>query len=112
MPRTRAAEANAILNKNASTLHGAHLYVTMYPCCECAKLIIQCGIREVTFYEAKGNVATPGGGPPDPLYVAAAKMLSLAGVRVQQHRAQVPLVLSLFGQTAVAAAPIAVLSSP
>ena len=91
------AEANAILNTNAPTLRGAHLYVTMYPCCECAKLIIQCGIREVTYYEAKNVAAAADGGKPDPLYVAASKMLSLAGVRVQQHRAQAPLVLNLFG---------------
>ena len=68
----------------------------MYPCCECAKLIIQCGIREVTYYEGK-NIAPGNGTPVDPLYVAAAKMLALAGVRVQQHRSSVPLVLNLFG---------------
>jgi dCMP deaminase len=103
------AEANAILNKNAITLHGAHLYVTMYPCCECAKLIIQCGIREVTYYEAKKTAP----GALDPLYVAAAKMLSLAGVRVQQHRAQMPLVLNLFAKAGPGdAAPVTVLSSP
>ena len=111
VPYVVHAEANAILNKNASTLQGAHLYVTMYPCCECAKLIIQCGIREVTYSEAK-NVARDGG-PPDALYVAAAKMLSLAGVRVQQHRARVPLVLSLFGSAASQNdAPVMVLSTP
>jgi deoxycytidylate deaminase len=104
------AEANAILNKNASTLNGAHLYVTMYPCCECAKLIIQAGIREVTFYEAKNCNSAVNGGVPDPLYVAAARMLQLAGVAVRQHRAQVPLVLSLFG--GAAAPPVSVLSTP
>jgi dCMP deaminase len=74
------AEANAILNSNASSLRGSHLYVTLYPCCECAKLIIQSGIREVTFREAKST----SGVAPDPLYAAAAKMLNLAGVTVRQ----------------------------
>lgn len=32
---------NAIMNKNAASLAGASIYVTMYPCNECAKLIIQ-----------------------------------------------------------------------
>jgi len=108
----RGAEANAILNTNASTLRGAHLYVTMYPCCECAKLIIQCGIRAVTYYEGKSIAPGEGGLPVDPLYVAAAKMLSLAGVRVQQHRSSVPLVLNLFGGAPRGAEPVAVLSSP
>jgi dCMP deaminase len=78
------AEANAILNKNASTLAGAHLYVTLYPCCECAKLIIQSGIREVTYAESKGAGSTAGSAAVDPLYVAAARMLQLAGVVVRQ----------------------------
>jgi dCMP deaminase len=106
------AEANAILNTNASTLRGAHLYVTMYPCCECAKLIIQCGIRDVTYYEGKSIAPGANGTPVDPLYVAAAKMLALAGVRVQQHRSSVPLVLNLFGGAPRGAEPVAVLSSP
>lgn len=70
------AEANAILNASAASLRGARLYVTMYPCCECAKLLIQAGVREVTFAEGK-----PGGGA---LYLAANRMLSLAGVKVSQ----------------------------
>ena len=35
------AQMNAIMNKNAASLAGASIYVTMYPCNECAKLIIQ-----------------------------------------------------------------------
>lgn len=34
------------------------LYVTMFPCNECAKLLIQAGIQEVIFYE----VSLPPGG--------------------------------------------------
>ena len=52
------AEMNAILNKNAACVGGATLYVTMFPCNECSKLLIQAGIREVVFYEDKGG----GGG--------------------------------------------------
>jgi len=36
-----------------SSLAGASIYVTMFPCNECAKLIIQAGIREVVYYEDK-----------------------------------------------------------
>ena len=47
------AEMNAIMNKNSQSLAGATLYVTMYPCNECAKLVIQSGIKEVVYFEGK-----------------------------------------------------------
>ncbi|MGI6770826.1 MAG: deoxycytidylate deaminase [Acholeplasmataceae bacterium] len=46
------AEANAILNATQS-LKGAHLYVTLFPCHECMKLIIQSGIIEVIYEDNK-----------------------------------------------------------
>jgi len=42
------AEKNAIYNANSSVAGGT-LYVTMYPCNECAKDIIQAGIKEVRY---------------------------------------------------------------
>ena len=47
------AEMNAIMNKNSASVAGGSLYVTMYPCNECAKLMIQAGIREVVYCEGK-----------------------------------------------------------
>ena len=32
------------------------MYVTMFPCNECSKLLIQAGIKEVVFYEDKAVV--------------------------------------------------------
>lgn len=46
------AEPNAILNSSVS-LDGAKMYVTLFPCNECAKLIIQSGIREVIYLDDK-----------------------------------------------------------
>lgn len=46
------AEPNAILN-STSNLQGATLYVTLYPCNECAKLIIQSGIKEMVYLSNK-----------------------------------------------------------
>lgn len=46
------AEANAILNTNED-LHGAIMYVTQYPCNECAKLIVQKGIKKVIYADDK-----------------------------------------------------------
>lgn len=46
-------ELNAILNKNAGKNKGCRLYVALFPCNECAKLIIQSGIKEIVFYGDK-----------------------------------------------------------
>lgn len=42
------AEPNAILNSNSHT-QDCTLYVTLFPCNECAKLIIQSGIKEIVY---------------------------------------------------------------
>jgi dCMP deaminase len=42
------AELNAVLNSSAD-LHGSSIYVALFPCNECAKVIIQAGIREVVY---------------------------------------------------------------
>ncbi len=46
------AELNAILNCNTD-LHGCTLYVTLFPCNECAKAIIQSGIRRIVYLDNK-----------------------------------------------------------
>jgi dCMP deaminase len=46
IPRVVHAEANAILNAGRD-LAGCTAYVTLHPCCECAKLLIQSGITVV-----------------------------------------------------------------
>ena len=47
------AELNAILNSNIPSLSGSTLYVTLFPCNECAKAIIQCGIKRVVYFDNK-----------------------------------------------------------
>jgi dCMP deaminase len=47
------AELNAILNSNIGNLSGCTIYVTLFPCNECAKAIIQCGIKRVVYAENK-----------------------------------------------------------
>ncbi len=71
------AELNAILNYNGPSLDGATLYVTLFPCNECAKAIIQKGIKEVVYVSDKyaDTVAT----------IASKKMLNMAGVKVRQY---------------------------
>lgn len=43
------AEANAILNKNSADVKGCTIYTTLFPCSDCAKLIIQSQIGEVVY---------------------------------------------------------------
>lgn len=47
------AELNAILNRNTASLKNATLYVTLFPCNECAKAIIQSGIKKVVYADNK-----------------------------------------------------------
>ena len=48
------AELNAILNyRGGGTLRGSRCYVTLFPCNECAKAIIQAGIKEVIYMSDK-----------------------------------------------------------
>ena len=66
------AEPNAILN-STSSLVGCTIYVTLFPCCECAKLIIQSGIKEIVYMGDKYD-----GTESDQ---ASKKMLASAGVK-------------------------------
>ena len=49
------AEANAILNYRGSLkdMTGATAYVTLFPCQECAKMLVQAGIGEVVYLDDK-----------------------------------------------------------
>ncbi|MFA5011351.1 MAG: dCMP deaminase family protein [Ignavibacteria bacterium] len=69
------AEANAILN-STKDLHGARIYVDLFPCNECAKLIIQSGIKEVVFLSDKYKDSDS--------VKASRKMFKLSGVKERQ----------------------------
>ena len=47
------SELNAILNYRGGSLKGAKLYVSLFPCNECTKAIIQKGIKEVIYMSDK-----------------------------------------------------------
>jgi dCMP deaminase len=48
-PYVTHSELNAILNYRGGSLEGATLYVSLFPCNECAKAIIQSGIRKIIY---------------------------------------------------------------
>ena len=72
------AELNAILNNDGRSLKGTTIYVTLFPCNECAKAIIQCGIKEIVYMEDKYAEADN--------YIAAKRMLDMAGVKYRQYQ--------------------------
>ena len=75
------AEFNAILNtRHGEALKGCRLYVTLFPCNECAKACIQTGIKEIIYLEDK-YADTIG-------FQASRKMLELAGVKLRQYTAK------------------------
>ncbi len=71
------AEVNAILNKNSAGVEGCSLYVGLFPCNECAKIIIQSGIKEVVFLSDKYKNSNS--------MVASRKMMNMAKVIYRQH---------------------------
>ena len=73
------AELNAILNYRGGSLDGAKIYVNLFPCNECAKAIIQSGIKILVYREDK-YADTPS-------VRASKRMLDAAGVRYYQYQA-------------------------
>lgn len=65
------AEPNAILNANSRT-QNCTMYVTLFPCNECAKLIIQSGIKEIVYIDDKYDGTEAN--------IASKKMLVATGV--------------------------------
>ena len=47
------AELNAILNAGGKSLVGSRIFVSLFPCHECAKAIIQAGVKEVVYLSDK-----------------------------------------------------------
>ncbi len=71
------AELNAILNFRGGTLEGSRVYVTLFPCNECAKAIIQSGITEI-IYKSNKYAGTDAN-------VASTRMFEAAGVKMTPY---------------------------
>lgn len=74
---TTHSELNAILNYRGGSLEGAKMYVSLFPCNECAKAIIQSGIKTLVYaddkYEGTDSV------------IASRRMLRAAGVKIVHY---------------------------
>ena len=71
------SELNAILNYRGGSLEGTKLYVSLFPCNECAKAIIQAGIKTVV-YDSDKYDGTPSN-------VASKRMFDAAGVEYRKY---------------------------
>ena len=77
-PFVTHSELNAILNYRGGSLEGTKIYVSLFPCNECAKAIIQAGIKTVVYATDKYK---------DSESVKASKMMvDAAGVAYYQYR--------------------------
>ncbi|AYE35794.1 deoxycytidylate deaminase [Clostridium septicum] len=74
------AELNAILNARGSNLYGAKIYVALFPCNECAKAIIQSGIKEVIYLSDKYSDTD--------IVKASKKLLNSAGIKLTKLEAK------------------------
>lgn len=72
------AELNAVLNSNSASLSGCTLYVTLFPCNECAKAIIQSGIKKVIYYSNKYENSDST--------IAAAMLFKKCGVEFTEYK--------------------------
>ncbi|MCR5210635.1 MAG: dCMP deaminase family protein [Lachnospiraceae bacterium] len=77
-PYVTHGEMNAILNYRGGSLEGTKLYVTLFPCNECAKAIIQAGIKTVVYADDKYD-GTPSN-------VAAKRLFNAAGIRYYRYQ--------------------------
>lgn len=66
------AELNAILSKNSADVKNGTMYVTLFPCNECTKLIIQSQIKEIIYLSDKHS--------HKPAVIAAKKMFDTVGI--------------------------------
>lgn len=72
------AELNAILNNDSGSLKGTKIYTTLFPCNECAKAIIQSGIREVVYLSDKYSETDS--------VVASKKMFDMVNIKYTPYK--------------------------
>ena len=75
------AEFNAILNATSSLKDGK-IYVTLFPCNECAKAIIQSGIKEVIYISDKYRGSDS--------VIASQRMFDLCGIKYRKYEGKTP----------------------
>jgi len=83
------AELNAILNSTRENLKDCTIYVALFPCNECAKSIIQSGIKKVVYLSDKYMDV--------PAFIASRRILGMANIELVQMRPKVDFLKLDFG---------------
>ncbi|XP_029344860.1 uncharacterized protein LOC100161474 isoform X1 [Acyrthosiphon pisum] len=78
------AEMNAILNKNSIHIQNCTIFVSLYPCSEAAKIIIQSGIKEVVYMPDLKSSKDQ----------ATKKMFDASGVEIREHTPNQNIIIS------------------
>lgn len=74
------AELNAILNYKGPTLENSKIYVALFPCNECAKAIIQSGIKEVIYANDRYKEVDA--------FIASRKILKMSNVKLTEYQSR------------------------
>ncbi|XP_053616395.1 deoxycytidylate deaminase-like [Plodia interpunctella] len=80
------AEMNAIVNKNAADLKNCTIYTSLFPCNECAKIIVQSGIKTVVYMFDKD----------DAKYEASKIMFRATNIEYRRHTPEVSKIVIEF----------------
>ena len=75
------AEQNCILNSHGIPLQGCIMYVTLFPCNECAKFIVQSGIKHIIYLDDKYSNTDST--------IAAKKIFDTVGVTYEQYEGKI-----------------------
>ena len=70
-------ELNAILKHRGNSLEGCRIYTTLFPCNECAKALIQAGIKEIIYMQDKYADTDS--------VIASKMMMKSAGVKFREY---------------------------
>lgn len=76
-PYISHSEENAIFNSSSPVMKGDKIYCTLYPCGECAKSIIQVGIKEVIYESDKHH--------DNPSWVVARRLFEAVKMKCRQY---------------------------
>ncbi|CAC5413845.1 comEB [Mytilus coruscus] len=72
------SELNAVVNKIQADVRGCRMYVTLFPCNECAKLIVQSGLEEVIYYKMQDP-------PKEEIVKATKKMFEYGNIMLTKY---------------------------
>ena len=79
------AELNAIVNKYDADISGCTIYQTLFPCVNCARLIIQSQIKEIFYYEFDGDKKN------NSEFIASKELLEMYGINCKPLKPEVPI---------------------